>query len=83
MLRVLLAPEEDGPAARYPGLRIVARIPRLPMDPPIHSGSRSNRQGDAAPRLQWRHRVGLAPTSLGAGQRRGLRLVVELFFWSG
>jgi hypothetical protein len=29
----------------------------------LRSGRRPIRLGDAAPRLQWRHRVGLAPTS--------------------
>src|SRR3954466_9176016 len=29
----------------------------------LRSGCRPIRLGDAAPRLQWRHRVGLAPTS--------------------
>ena len=61
--------------ARPPG--ILARgstPPSQPSHPPSRnvvsslrrdSGSRPFRLGDGAPRLQWRHRVGFAPTSLG------------------
>jgi hypothetical protein len=55
------------PGVRYPGLQVAARIPNLPMTsdlkvdlsqwPPAEPAR------DATPCLQWRHRVGLAPTS--------------------
>src|SRR4051795_369218 len=39
----------------------------------LRSGCRPIRLGDAAPRLQWRHRVRLSPTSRVAGQNQWMR----------
>ena len=69
--RVSRRREKDGPASRYPGSRIVASIP--PSHPPCGASLRFGatvtaglyRLEDGAPRLQWRHRVGFAPTSRG------------------
>jgi hypothetical protein len=47
------------PGVRYPGLRIVARHPRPSREGTSFAVAAGlDRLGDAAPRLQWRHRVG-------------------------
>jgi hypothetical protein len=80
--RVSRRRERDRPA---PG--ILARGSSRPSQPshpasrcfaPLRrdSGSRPYRLGDGAPRLQWRHRVGFAPTSLGRRAQSVQRLSI-------
>ena len=53
------------PGVRYPDLRIVAASPAFPREQLLAVAAGRAGTGDAAPRLQWRHRVGLSPTSRG------------------
>ena len=65
LVGVCRAERKGRPGARYPGWRINALSQRLPIPIEAQWRQESHLQRNSTSRLQWRHRVGFAPTSHG------------------